>query len=65
MFNNSFSENRAVYEITWKDILPCTARHTTDDSIMRCMPFACWIPKATDTHSEHVIRIAFRRQQWL
>jgi hypothetical protein len=26
---------------------------------------ACWIIKATDTHSEYVILIAFPRQQWL
>jgi hypothetical protein len=29
------------------------------------MHFACWITKATDTHSEYVILIAFTRQQWL
>jgi hypothetical protein len=26
---------------------------------------ACWIPKATDGHSEYVILIAFPLQQWL
>jgi hypothetical protein len=29
------------------------------------MRFACWIPKATITHSEYVILIAFPLQQWL
>ena len=29
------------------------------------MRIACWIPKATSTHSEYVIRIAFPLQQWL
>jgi len=29
------------------------------------MRIVCWIPKATDTHSEHVIVIAFQPQQWL
>jgi len=29
------------------------------------MRFACWIPKATKTHSEYVILIAYPRQQWL
>jgi hypothetical protein len=29
------------------------------------MRFACWITKATDTHSEYVIFIAFPQQQWL
>jgi hypothetical protein len=35
------------------------ARHATDDSIIRRKDFACWISKATDTHSEYVILIAF------
>jgi hypothetical protein len=29
------------------------------------MRFACWITKATDTHSEHVILTAFPLPQWL
>jgi hypothetical protein len=29
------------------------------------MRFACWITKATDTHSDYVILIAFLWQQWL
>ena len=28
------------------------------------MRIACWVAKATDTHSEYVILIAFPRQQW-
>jgi hypothetical protein len=32
-----------------------TARHTTDDNIIRRMHFAYWITKATDTHSEYAI----------
>jgi hypothetical protein len=42
-----------------------TARQATDDNIIRRMRFACWITKATDTHSEYVILIVFRRQKWL
>jgi hypothetical protein len=42
-----------------------TARQATDDNIIRRMRFACWINKAIDTRSEHVILIAFPRQQWL
>jgi hypothetical protein len=30
-----------------------------------CMRILCWIPKATDTHGEYVIFIAFILQQWL
>jgi hypothetical protein len=40
-----------------------TAGHVTDDNIIRRMRFASWITKATDTHSEYVILIAFPRQQ--
>jgi len=29
------------------------------------MRFQCWINKATNTHSEYVILIAFPRKQWL
>jgi len=29
------------------------------------MRIACWIPKATNTHSEYVIFIDFPLQQWL
>jgi hypothetical protein len=42
-----------------------TARQATDDNIIRRMRFACWISKATDTHSEYVILIVFPRKQWL
>jgi hypothetical protein len=41
-----------------------TVRQATDGSIIRGMRNACWIPKATDTHLEYVILIAFP-QQWL
>ena len=29
------------------------------------MRIVCWIPKATDTHSEYVIYCFFPLQQWL
>ena len=32
---------------------------------IRRMRIACWITKATDTHSEHVLLIAFPGLQWL
>jgi hypothetical protein len=37
-------------------------KQTTDDKTRR---IACWISKATDTHCEYVIIIAFPLQQWL
>jgi len=32
---------------------------------IRRMRIACWIPKAINTHSEHVILAVFPLQQWL
>jgi hypothetical protein len=42
-----------------------TARQATDDTIIGCMPFTCWVTKATDEHSEYVMLIASSRQQWI
>ena len=62
MFNNFFPpENRAVYEKMWKNMVERGRQQVT----IRRMQIACWIPKATDTHSEYVILIAFPLQQWL
>ena len=36
-----------------------TAGWATDDNMTRSMRCACWITKATDTHSEHVILSVF------
>jgi hypothetical protein len=41
------------------------AREATDDNIILRMRFACWITKATHTHSTCGILFAFPRQQWL
>jgi len=38
---------------------------TTDGNIICSMRFACWIPNATDTRTEYVIRVSFLQQQWL
>jgi len=54
-----FSENRAAYEIMWKNMLGPGRPQMT---IWR-MRIACWIPKATDTHSEYVTLTAFPLQQ--
>jgi len=32
---------------------------------IRGMRISCWIPKATDTHSQYVVIIAFPLQQYL
>ena len=54
MFNNFLLENRAFYEITWKNAVGPGRPHTTKWR----MWFACWIPKATNTYTEYAIRLA-------
>jgi hypothetical protein len=62
VFNKfSFSKNRAVYEIMWKNIVKSDRPQAT----IWCMRIACWIPKTTNTHSEYVMFIAFAMQRWL
>jgi len=56
-----FSENRTVYETMWKNAVePDRPPMTTYGTRI-----TCWIPKATNTHSEYVILVAFPLQQWL
>ena len=57
----NFFENRAFYEIMSKNIVEPDRPQMT----MWRMRIACWLPKATNTHSEYVILIAFPLQQWL
>ena len=62
MFSNFFFfENRAVYEIRWKNIVE-PGRPQIAIQLMR---IACWTPKATNTFLECVVLIAFPLQQWL
>jgi len=61
LFSNFFFPPKvAVYENAGKYLDPNMTRMT-----MWCMGIACWIPKATDTHAECAILIAFPLQQWL
>jgi len=46
-FPVKFSENRAVYEIMWKNMVELDSLQMT---IWR-MRFTCWVPKATHTHT--------------
>jgi len=41
------------------------ATEATHDNITRRMHFSCCIPKATNTHLEYLILIAFAQQRWL
>jgi hypothetical protein len=62
VFSNFFPpETRAVYEIMLKN----TVQPDRPQMTIWCMRIACWVPKATNTHSEYVILIAFPLQQWL
>jgi hypothetical protein len=56
-----FLENRAVYEIMWKNIVEPDRPQMTVWS----MRIACWIPKAPNTHTEYVTLTPFPLQQWL
>ena len=56
-----FPENYTFYEIMWKNIVE---RGNPQMTIWR-MRIACWIPKATNTHSGCVILVTFPLQQWL
>jgi hypothetical protein len=58
IFSNFYYENRAIYEIMWKNIVE---RGRAQMAIWR-MRTACWIPKAAYTHSEYVTFIAFPLQ---
>jgi hypothetical protein len=47
VFNNFFSENRAVYEIKWTNMV---LQDKTDENMIRRMRIECCMSKATDTH---------------
>jgi len=62
MLNSFFFgvENRVINEILWKN----TVELDTPQMTIRRMRIACWVAKATNTHSEYVMLIAFPLQQW-
>jgi len=45
-----FFENRAVYEIVWKNMVERDKPQMT----IWCMRIASWIPKTTNTHTQFV-----------
>jgi len=57
----TFLKNHAAYEIMWKNIVELGRPHKT----IWHMRIACWITKATSTHSVCVILFVFPRQQRL
>jgi hypothetical protein len=60
MFNNFFSKI-VLFMRMWKYIV----RPNWPQMTVYPLRIACWIPKATNTHSECVILIAISLQQWL
>jgi len=60
VFSNVIFENRAVYEIMWKNVVEPGRPQMT----IWCMLIAFWIPKATNRHTSCVILITFPLQQW-
>jgi hypothetical protein len=52
-FSNCFFENRTEYEIMCEN----TAEQSRPQMTIQHMRIACWIPKATNTHSEYAIFI--------
>jgi hypothetical protein len=59
LFSITSVENRAVYEIMWKNVVERGRPHMT----LWRMRIASWILKATNTHSGCVLLIAFPLQQ--
>jgi len=51
MFSNFFPENLQVYETIRKNIIQPDRPNMTTSSIL----IACWIHRATDTHTEYLI----------
>jgi hypothetical protein len=61
-FNNFFFfENHTFYETMWKNFVQSGRPQMT----IWYMRIACWVPRATNTHSEYVILIAFPLQRSL
>jgi hypothetical protein len=60
MFGNFFRESSRLWDNVEKYH---RAGLATDDNIIQRMRFECWITKATDTHWEYVIPIAFPRRE--
>ena len=61
LYSVTFFINRTFCEIMWENIVEQCRQRVT----LWRMRIACWITKATDTHSEYVILTAFPQQQWL
>jgi len=63
LFSLSFFESRAVYLIVLRNIVLFVRPQKT--IYHRRIACIVWTSKATSTHSEYIIYIAFPQQQWL
>jgi len=54
LYSIKFFDSRAVYGIIWNNIIQSDRSQMTT----RRMRIACWIPKATNIHSESLINIS-------
>ena len=61
IFQTKAIENRALYEVRWKNTVKPNRPQTT----IWHMRIVCWIPKNANTHLECAILIALPRQKWL
>ena len=65
VLNNFFSfKNRTICVLDDVETYG-TARWATGDNTVRRMRIECWIPMATDTHSEYIILIGLAQRHWL
>jgi len=60
VFSDFLLKNRAEFEIMWENVV----ERGRPQMAIRRMRIACWIPKATNTHSEYVTLIVFTREKW-
>jgi hypothetical protein len=60
-----FIENRAVYEIMWKNIVERSRPRMTIWHMRIACAILSWITKTTNKHSEYVILFPFLQQKWL
>jgi len=61
IFNNFFSRKSCLFKIIWK----YTVKPDRQQKTIWRIRIAGWIPKATNTSAEYVMRIASLLQQWL
>jgi len=60
IFSDFFKKLYCLWDM-WKNIVEPDRQHMT--TWLMCL--ACWMSKATSTHSEYIILIDFPLQQWL